>query len=125
MAKSSDRNASEITRDDYRVIADPAAWTLTFEGSMRLRNRDHDPIWKLMVALLKGRPTELRLDLRRLVFSDGSAINLLYRWVIELRKRGGVRLIVMAGEVAWQKKSLPNVKRLLPEVEVTWTGELG
>jgi hypothetical protein len=59
------------------------------------------------------------LHLRELAFLNSSGINTLYKFAIALRKRGGVKLTVLASsEISWQGKSLPNVKKFLPTAEL-------
>jgi hypothetical protein len=110
--------SNEIRDTDYRVWHDEASATLCFEGSIRLRPHDYEPLWSFIVAALDRRPPALTLDLSKLVFLNSSGINAIYKLAVEMRKRGGVKLVVVAGDGAWQKKSLPNLKRFLPDVEL-------
>lgn len=110
----------EIRDTDYRVWFEAEAnrAALRFEGSIRLRPHDYEPLWSFLVAALDGKPETLTLDFRTLTFLNSSGINAVYKLAVEMRKRGGLKLLVLSNDNAWQKKSLPNLKRFLPGTEI-------
>lgn len=110
--------SNEIRDTDYRLWHDEASATVHFEGSIRLRPHDYEPLWSFLVGALDRKPPALTLDFAQLAFLNSSGINAVYKLAVEMRKRGGVKLVVIAGPGAWQKKSLPNLKRFLPDVEL-------
>ena len=104
---------------NYRVWLDEPTATVFFEGSLRLNTAEYDPIWTLLNKTVEGDTKALNLDLRKLTFLNSSGINVLYKFAIALRKKGGVQLKVLGGkEVAWQAKSLPNLTKFLPGTDI-------
>lgn len=60
-------------------------------------------------------------DLRGLEFLNSSGINVLFRLVIKVREKANMQLIVRgANHVSWQSKSLVNLQRLMPTVQLNW-----
>lgn len=108
----------EIKTNDYRVWADGA--TIHYEGTMRLSGTDaYAPILEIMQAVLATQPQAIVLDLTELEFLNSSGINLLAKFTIEVRKKGSVGLSVKGStRIPWQSKSLPNLKKLYPAVEL-------
>ena len=106
----------EVKGPTYRVWYDDASKTVHFEGSLRLNGvAEYAPIVELLDSLLASTTDEIRWDLTELEFLNSSGINVLYRHIIEARKKGGVDFKVRGTtEKPWQKKSLPNMKKFLP-----------
>jgi len=109
----------EISTNDYRVWANGA--TIHYEGTMRLSGTDaYTPILELMDGVLQAEPETIVLDLTELEFLNSSGINLLAKFTIAVRKRQTIGMTVKGStRIPWQSKSLPNLKRLYPAVELT------
>lgn len=109
----------EIKDAGYRVWFDAAQQTVWFEGTLRLSTGEFAPISALLASVAETGPERLTLDMRGLRFLNSSGINTLYKFAISLRKRGDIQLVVRsAADVGWQAKSLPNLKRFLPRVQI-------
>lgn len=108
----------EIKTNEYRVWAEGS--TIHYEGTMRLSGTDaYAPILEIMQGVLAAKPKTIVLDLTELEFLNSSGINLLAKFTIEVRKQPDVGLAVKGStRIPWQGKSLPNLKKLHPAVEL-------
>src|SRR4051812_2166049 len=108
----------EIKTPEYSVWTEDE--TVYFEGTMRLSGTEgYAPINDLLNATLAANPRQLVLDLTNLEFLNSSGINLLAKFTIAVRKLTGVALAVHgSSRIPWQGKSLPNLKKLYPELQL-------
>jgi hypothetical protein len=108
----------EIRNTEYSVWNDGA--TIHYEGTMRLSGTEaYAPILELMQSILASKPETIVLDLTELEFLNSSGINLLAKFTIDVRKQPGIGLSVKGStRIPWQSKSLPNLKKLHPAVEL-------
>lgn len=108
-----------IDNPEYRVTYDPEAATITWSGSFRLRGEEYEPILGLMSEAVDARPVLLTLDVRELQFLNSSGINTLSKFVLQVRKHNASKLHVKGTSAyPWQAKSLKNLERLLPALQL-------
>ncbi len=109
----------EISTNDYRVWTEGTA--IHYEGTMRLSGTDaYAPILEIMNSILDAKPELITLDLTGLEFLNSSGINLLAKFTIEIRKKPEVGVRVLGSKsIPWQSKSLRNLQRLHPALELT------
>ena len=109
----------EISSPDYRVWYDEGRGTVVMEGSFRLNGPLYAPISELLDKVLALKPAALRLDLTELKFLNSSGINVLAKFTIQVRNAGGLTLSVVGShKIPWQEKSLPNLKKLYPALDL-------
>jgi hypothetical protein len=109
----------EINTPDYRVWYDETRSTITLEGSFRLNGPLYTPIREMLENILAQKRDQLRLDLTGLRFLNSSGINVLAKFAILVRNEGHTMLSVIGSKkIPWQEKSLPNLKKLHPALEL-------
>lgn len=109
----------EIKTGDYRIWLEHS--DIHFEGTMRLSGAEaYQPIMDLLDGVLVSEPEHVTLDLVDLEFLNSSGINLLARFVIKLRKESSAKISVRGTKrIPWQSKSLPNLEKLHPALELS------
>ncbi len=107
----------EIKQDDYQVVYDNAEQTIVCAGSFRLTGPEYAQVSEILNTAADAKPETLTLDVSQLQFLNSSGINTLSKFVIRVRKHNITKVIVKgSNDYAWQKKSLINLQRLLPNL---------
>ncbi|MGC9526269.1 MAG: slr1659 superfamily regulator [Limnospira sp.] len=112
--------STEYKTEDYSVEYDRETDTVTLAGSLRLSGlEDSNPVVKLLNDVLILEPQTITLNLRELEFLNSSGINMLSKFVIKVRQNKSIHLILLASShIPWQGKSLKNLQRLMPTLEL-------
>jgi hypothetical protein len=110
----------EIKTENYRICYDPSTTTVSFVGSLRLSGpEDYAPIVQLLGEVADAEPAKITLNLQELEFLNSSGINMLSKFIIEVRKKARVQMAVQGSQrIAWQGKSLKNLQRLMPGLQL-------
>ena len=110
----------EIKTGDYSVCYDPVTETVICQGSLRLSGtEEYTPIVQLLNNLADKDPPTLTLNLRQLEFLNSSGINIISKFVIKVRQKGNIQMVVKASKsIPWQGKSLKNLQRLMPSLQL-------
>ena len=110
----------EIKSENYQVIYDAASHNIVFDGSLRLSGSgEYAPISKLLNEAAEQEPEKMVLDLRELNFLNSSGISMLSKFVINVRKRKNIQMVVIgAKKNPWQGRSLKNLQRLMPSLKL-------
>jgi hypothetical protein len=118
-------NSSEkISTPDFEVRFTASERCVFLQGSLRLNAApEYEPIAELMESALQHVASSgqsiLVVDLRALKFLNSSGINLLYQFVLKVKKIGNVGLRVLGSSSnAWQPKSLSNMVKFMPAIEL-------
>ena len=112
----------EIKGQDYRVVWLTEESTVVFHGILRLLgHKEYAPISDLLNEAAQH-ATQITLDLQKLEFLNSAGINVVYRFIIQMRDDKVKRHVVVRGanRVTWQEKSLQNLKRLMPDLQLEW-----
>lgn len=112
----------EIKTETYEINYDNATTTIRFQGSLRLSGmEEYKPIVQLLYEIAQQKPSHITLNLRELKFLNSSGINVLSKFTIEVRKNKEIAMTVQGSKsVPWQGKSLKNLQRLMPALELEW-----
>jgi hypothetical protein len=110
----------EIKSTDYSICYDSGTETLNCQGSLRLNGIDeYAPIVKLLNDVADQEPPIITLNLRDLEFLNSSGINVISKFVIKVRQKGTIKMIVQGSKtIPWQGKSLKNLQRLMPKLKL-------
>ncbi|WP_448573882.1 slr1659 superfamily regulator [Trichothermofontia sp.] len=112
----------EIKTDDYVVRYEPETATVFFRGFLRLEGmEEYRPIMDLLLDVLAKSPV-LTVNLRELEFLNSSGISMLSMFVVKVRQKGDAALVFQGSDqVLWQAKSLKNLQRLMPSLQLDFT----
>ncbi|MBT4837981.1 MAG: hypothetical protein HON94_11610 [Methylococcales bacterium] len=113
----------KFNTDDYKVWDDENQ-TVHIEGSLRLgSSKEYAFITNLLHDVLKESDNKkIDIDLSQLIFLNSSGINILSKFAIYVRKQGAITFSVKGSKsIPWQGKSLPNLKKLYPALELEFT----
>ena len=110
----------EIKTEDYNIRYDEASHNIIFDGSLRLNgSAEYASISELLSSVAVREPEKIVLDLRELSFLNSSGISILSKFVINVRKRKNIQMVVIgAKKNPWQSKSLKNLQRLMPSLKL-------
>ncbi|MEP0887820.1 MULTISPECIES: STAS domain-containing protein [unclassified Leptolyngbya] len=111
----------EIKTDEYSIIQYPETSTVVIQGFLRLDGmEEYQPIMDLLLSAVDG-AARLTLDLTDLEFLNSSGISTLSMFVVKVRERKDVHLVLKGSEkVLWQTKSLKNLQRLMPSLTLEY-----
>ena len=112
----------EVKGDDYRVWYEQLDATVYCQGSLRLAGtEEYAPIVQILENIIDKTPKKITLNLCQLEFLNSSGINVLSKFVIKVRQKETIEIIVQGSEsIPWQGKSLKNLQRLMPSLKLEW-----
>ncbi|MEG3850530.1 hypothetical protein QT971_25590 [Microcoleus sp. herbarium19] len=110
----------EIKGEDYSIKYDRESVTVSFTGELSLGGpAEYAPIIELLDSVANPEPPAITLNLKKLEFVNSSGISMLSKFVITVRKKKTIQLLVLgSNDVPWQQKSLKNLEKLLPTLKL-------
>lgn len=110
----------EVKGEDYIVQFDPDSVSVYFQGELSLGgSTEYAPITNLLNEVAELEPNTMTIDLRNLAFVNSSGISMLSKFVLSMRKKKGVQVVVLgSNDIPWQGKSLKNLEKLLPGLKL-------
>ncbi len=109
----------EIKTEDYYIGYDSTTATVICQGALRLSGmEEYAPIVKLLNEVADLELPKITLDLKQLEFLNSSGISMLSKFVIRVRQKGLAMVIKGSQTIPWQGKSLRNLLRLMPSLEL-------
>lgn len=111
-----------IKTNDYSIGYDLDAKTITCQGTLRLIGmEEYAPIVELLDLAIAQQPDKITLNLQNLQFLNSSGINVLSKFVLKVRQQGNIEIAIQgAKNIPWQTKSLKNLQRLMPSLQLYW-----
>jgi hypothetical protein len=112
----------EINEQDYNINYDADTATLHFEGTLRLIGvHAYESIATLLDKVADIEPPLITINLRQLNSLNSSGVTTLAKFVIKVSKKEHIQMVIQGStKIAWQKKSLTNLKRLMPRLQLEW-----
>lgn len=109
-----------IENEDYLIEYDAQTMIINCQGSLRLSGmEEYAPLVEFFQTISEQKSSQITLDLRQLRFLNSSGINVLSKFVIKIREIGESQMIIQGDQkIPWQQKSLKNLKRLMPSLEL-------
>lgn len=110
----------KIETEHYSLVYDETTKVITCEGSLRLNGSEEFVlIMKVLNTVVEEEPSEVILNLEKLKFLNSSGISMLSKFIINVRKKKNIHMIVLGSkDIPWQKKSLKNLQRLMPSLQL-------
>jgi anti-anti-sigma factor len=110
----------EIKGTDYSIQYDRESVTVCFQGELSLGGpAEYAAIAELLDEVANAEPPTITLNLKNLKFVNSSGISMLSKFVISVRKKKTIQLLVLgSNDVLWQQKSLKNLEKLLPTLKL-------
>jgi hypothetical protein len=112
-----------IYGESFEIRMGDDSSSIFFKGALRLSGADdYVPILAMLKETLISPVAPIVLDLRELDFLNSSGITMFSRFVIEARDHIGIELQFIVSEaVPWQVRSLKNLQRLMPSLNICLT----
>jgi hypothetical protein len=122
----------EIKDDpNYEVYYNTETATVHFQGTVRLIGANaYVHFTELLEKVLKREATFpltaeqkplITFDLKQLESLNSSGITTLAKFVIKVNQKSHLEMIIQGSrQIAWQKRSLINLKRLMPRLQLEW-----
>ena len=108
-----------IEGEGYSVEFNEAEGTVAFKGTLRLGGMpEYTPILDLMNEALDKTGNDLTVNMRELQLLNSSGITMLSKFVIACRGKNAKLKMLASENIPWQGKSLKNLQRLLPSLEL-------
>lgn len=109
----------DIQTEEYTVQFDAETSTIVLQGYLRLDGMAaYQPIVDLILSAVES-SNRCTIDLHDLEFLNSSGISMLSMLIVKLRDAGRTNLAFKgSSQVLWQTRSLKNLKRLMPSLEI-------
>ncbi|MBF0266352.1 MAG: hypothetical protein HQL46_13890 [Gammaproteobacteria bacterium] len=110
----------KIEDENYCVTLDEDSAKVIMDGVLRLSGAaEFTPIVGFLNDLLALEEKDIEIDLSKLEFMNSSGIAVLSKLMISARQRKSGKITIRGSlSIPWQTKSLKNLQRLLPALEL-------
>ena len=110
----------EIKTADYHISYDIGTTTINCKGKLRLTGMDeYAPIVQLFNQVVEQEPSLITFNLQQLQLLNSSGINILSKLIIKVRQKKNIKIVIQGSKkIPWQGKSLKNLQRLMPTLQL-------
>jgi len=110
----------EFKAENYCIEYDLAQATVGFHGLLLLNGaEEYAPIVQLLNEVVEQQPTAIKLNIQNLRMLNSSGFQMLSKFVMKVRQYEDMQLFIQGNSnISWQTRSLQNLKRLMPTIEI-------
>ncbi len=110
----------QISAEDYCIQYDVHSSTVDFHGSLLLNGaEEYAPVVQLLNDAIEQRTAFVTLNIQKLRMLNSSGFQMLSKFVMKVRQQGDIKLNIKGNpKISWQARSLQNLQRLMPTLEV-------
>lgn len=110
----------KIEDDNFKIWYEESEYAVFFEGSLRLWDpSEYSSIKQFLLDIHDFGMDCLTIDISNLEFLNSSGINMLCKFVFEMKKVNRTNLLIIGrANILWQKKSLQNLKKLWDKIQL-------
>jgi hypothetical protein len=110
----------QISAEDYYIEYDVHGSTVGFHGSLLLNGaEEYAPIVQLLNNAIEQQTAPVTVNIQNLRMLNSSGFQMLSKFVMKVRQQGDIKLIIKGNpKISWQARSLQNLQRLMPTLEV-------
>ncbi|MBF2048492.1 MAG: slr1659 superfamily regulator [Leptolyngbya sp. IPPAS B-1204] len=110
----------EIQTKDYSVQYDATTATVHFQGLLLLNGtEEYAPITQLLNQLIEQQLSILTLNLQQLRMLNSSGFQMLSKFVMKARQYEDIQILIRGNQnISWQTRSLQNLQRLMPAIQI-------
>jgi hypothetical protein len=109
----------KIQTNDYCIQYDSTTATIHLQGVLLLNGaEDYAPITQLLNELIQHSFT-ITLNLQQLRMLNSSGFQMLSKFVMKARQHEDIQILIKGNKnISWQTRSLQNLQRLMPAIQV-------
>ncbi|GAB4367949.1 MAG: hypothetical protein Kow00121_06630 [Elainellaceae cyanobacterium] len=110
----------EIQDKDYCVQYDSTTATVNFQGLLLLNGaEEYTAITQLLDKLIDQHLPIITLNLQKLRMLNSSGFQMLSRFVMKVRQYEDIQILIKGNQnISWQSRSLQNLQRLMPKIQI-------
>ena len=110
----------ELKDQNYNISYDTATATLSCQGTLRLIGANaYKSFLELLEEVVELEPPMIAVNLQHLKSINSSGITTFAKFVIKVSQKETIQMVIQgSNQIAWQKKSLVNLKYL----GILWLG---
>lgn len=109
----------QVSNDNYTLTYDEESGNITIKGTLRLNGiAEYQPVLDVLLKACE-KDVPVKLNLQELDFLNSSGIASLSKFIIHARSLENIQLSIIGSKsIPWQGKSLVNLQRLMPALEL-------